>query len=32
MPDDPKEIANFLIREHGLDDALARVAAGALSD
>ncbi len=28
MPDDPKQIANFLIREHGLNDALARVAAG----
>ncbi len=27
MPDDPKQIANFLIREHGLNDALARVAA-----
>ncbi len=27
MPDDPKEIANFLIREHGLNDALARVVA-----
>ncbi len=25
MPDDPKQIAKFLIREHGLDDALARV-------
>lgn len=23
MPDDPKEIANFLIREHGHDRALA---------
>ena len=28
MPDDPKEIANFLIREHGLNDALTKVAAG----
>ena len=28
MPDDPKQIANDLIREHGLDDALARVGAG----
>ncbi len=27
MLDDPKEIANFLIREHGLNDALARVVA-----
>ncbi len=27
MPDDPKQIAKFLIREHGLDDALARVVA-----
>ncbi len=27
MPDDPKQIANFLIREHGLNDALARVGA-----
>ena len=25
VPDDPKQIANFLIREHGLNDALARV-------
>ena len=28
MPEDPKQIANDLIREHGLNDALARVAAG----
>ncbi len=28
MPDDPKQIANFLIREHGLNDALTRTAAG----
>ncbi len=27
MPDDPKQIANDLIREHGLDDALARAVA-----
>ncbi len=27
MPDDPKQIAKFLIREHGLDNALARVVA-----
>ncbi len=28
MPDDPKQIANDLIREHGLNDALARAMAG----
>ncbi len=28
MPDDPKQIADFLIREHGLNDALTKVAAG----
>ena len=27
MSDDPKQIANALIREHGLNDALARVVA-----
>jgi hypothetical protein len=27
MPDDPKQIANDLIREHGLNDALTRVMA-----
>ncbi len=27
MPEDPKQIANDLIREHGLNDALARVVA-----
>ena len=27
MPDNPKQIANDLIREHGLKDALAKVAA-----
>ncbi len=27
MPDDPKQIANDLIREHGLNDALTRAMA-----
>ena len=27
MPEDPKQIANFLIREHGLNDALAKAMA-----
>jgi hypothetical protein len=28
MPDDPHEIADHLIKEHGLDGALERVRAG----
>ena len=28
MPEDPKQIANDLIREHGLNDALTRAVAG----
>ena len=28
MPDDPKKIANFLIREHGIDQAMKKAFEG----